>query len=107
VLPPTITTTDYHTAGEPFRIVVESPVPIVGSSVAERRAFAIKDPVVQELRAVLGSIDGCRARFSRGCAFGICRRHRRASSAAGTTVTSPAPRVERLILVGTVTKLPL
>ena len=68
VLPPTITTTDYHTAGEPFRIVVESPVPIVGSSVAERRAFAIKDPVVQELRAVLGSIDRCRPRFSRGCA---------------------------------------
>jgi proline racemase len=55
VLPPTITTTDYHTAGEPFRIVVESPVPIVGSSVAERRALAIEDPVVQELRAVLCS----------------------------------------------------
>jgi len=55
VLPPTIATTDYHTAGEPFRIVVECPVPIVGSSVAERRAFAIEDPVVQELRAVLCS----------------------------------------------------
>ena len=101
MLPPTITTTDYHTAGEPFRIVVESPVPIVGSSVAERRAFAIKDPVVQELRAVLGSINGCRARFSRGCA-----RSRNLPSSptgvvgTGTTVTSPAPRVERLILVG-------
>jgi proline racemase len=55
VLPPTITTTDYHTAGEPFRIVVESPVPIVGGSVAERRALAIEDPLVQELRAVLCS----------------------------------------------------
>ena len=55
MLPPTITTTDYHTAGEPFRIVVESPVPIVGSTVAERRAFAIGDPVVQEVRAVLCS----------------------------------------------------
>jgi proline racemase len=55
VLPRTIATTDYHTAGEPFRIVVESPVPIAGSSVAERRAFAIKDPAVQELRAVLCS----------------------------------------------------
>jgi len=55
VLPPTITTTDYHTAGEPFRIVVESPVPIGGSSVAERRTFAIGDPAVQELRAVLCS----------------------------------------------------
>jgi proline racemase len=55
VLPPTITTTDYHTAGEPFRIVAESPVPIAGSSVAERRTLAIRDPVVQELRAVLCS----------------------------------------------------
>jgi proline racemase len=55
VLPSTITTTDHHTAGEPFRIVVVSPVPIVGSSVAERRAFAIKDPAAQELRAVLCS----------------------------------------------------
>jgi proline racemase len=55
VLPPTIATTDYHTAGEPFRIVVESPVTIVGASVAERRAFAIENPDVQEVRALLCS----------------------------------------------------
>jgi proline racemase len=55
VLPPTITTTDYHTAGEPFRIVVEAAVPVAGGSVAERRALAIEDPAVQELRAVLCS----------------------------------------------------
>jgi proline racemase len=55
VLPPTIATTDYHTAGEPFRIVVEPPVSLVGSTVPERRAFAIDDPAVQELRAVLCS----------------------------------------------------
>lgn len=55
VLPPTIATTDYHTAGEPFRIVAEAPVPLPGSGVAERRALAIEDPAVQELRAVLCS----------------------------------------------------
>lgn len=51
----TIRTTDYHTAGEPFRIVVEPPVPIPGETVAERRARAIEDPDVQFLRAVLCS----------------------------------------------------
>ena len=55
MLPSTIVTTDYHTGGEPFRIVAEPPVPIPGDSVAERRARAIEDPDVQELRAVLCS----------------------------------------------------
>jgi proline racemase len=55
VLPARIVTTDYHTAGEPFRIVADPPVPIPGSTVAERRARAIEDPGVQELRAVLCS----------------------------------------------------
>jgi proline racemase len=55
VLPSTIATTDYHTAGEPFRIVVEPPVAIPGATVAERRAHAIEDPDVQALRAVLCS----------------------------------------------------
>src|SRR4051812_18756368 len=55
VLPSTISTSDYHTGGEPFRIVAEPPVPIAGSTVAERRARAIEDPAVQELRAVLCS----------------------------------------------------
>jgi proline racemase len=50
-----IATTDYHTAGEPFRIVAEPPVPIGGRTVAERRARAIEDPDVQALRAVLCS----------------------------------------------------
>ncbi|GIH27745.1 proline racemase [Acrocarpospora phusangensis] len=54
-LPATIVTTDYHTGGEPFRIVVEPPVPIPGATVAERRARAIEDPDVQGLRAVLCS----------------------------------------------------
>jgi proline racemase len=54
--PSTITsilTSDYHTGGEPFRIVEEPPVPIPGSTVAERRARAIDDPEIQHLRAVL------------------------------------------------------
>jgi proline racemase len=55
VLPSTISTSDYHTGGEPFRIVAEPPVPIEGRTVAERRARAIEDPEVQALRAVLCS----------------------------------------------------
>src|SRR3954452_23644308 len=55
VLPSTISTSDYHTGGEPFRIVPDPPVPIAGRTVAERRACAIEDPDVQRLRAVLCS----------------------------------------------------
>ncbi|MCX4750176.1 proline racemase family protein [Kitasatospora sp. NBC_01287] len=36
-----VRTVDYHTAGEPFRIVVEGLPPVPGDSVAERRAIAI------------------------------------------------------------------
>lgn len=50
-----IATTDYHTGGEPFRIVVEPPVSLPGATVAERRVRAISDPDVQALRAVLCS----------------------------------------------------
>jgi proline racemase len=55
MLPSPITTMDYHTGGEPFRIVADPPVPIPGRTVAERRALAIEDPAVQGLRAVLCS----------------------------------------------------
>ncbi|QWZ10707.1 proline racemase family protein [Nocardioides panacis] len=54
-MPSRIATTDYHTGGEPFRIVVDPPVPIPGATVAERRARAIEDPEVQGLRRVLCS----------------------------------------------------
>ena len=47
------TTTDYHTAGEPFRIVADPPVPIRGATVADRRMFAIDDPEVDHLRKLL------------------------------------------------------
>jgi proline racemase len=52
-LPATIRTVDYHTGGEPFRIVAEPPVPIPGTSVADRRARAVNDPAVDGLRRVL------------------------------------------------------
>ena len=55
MLPARIETTDYHTGGEPFRIVVDPPVPLPGATVAERRARAIEDGDVQALRAVLCS----------------------------------------------------
>lgn len=55
MLPSRIAATDYHTAGEPFRIVTDPPVPIPGATVAERRALAIEDADVQALRAVLCS----------------------------------------------------
>ena len=55
MLPSTIATTDYHTGGEPFRIVVDLPVAIPGPTVAERRVRALRDPDVQGLRAVLCS----------------------------------------------------
>jgi proline racemase len=50
-----IVTVDYHTGGEPFRIVPDPPVAIPGTTVAERRARGIEDPDVQALRAVLCS----------------------------------------------------
>jgi Proline racemase len=55
VLPSRIATVDYHTGGEPFRIVAEPPAAIPGATVAERRARAIEDADVQALRAVLCS----------------------------------------------------
>ena len=55
MVPSPIETTDYHIGGEPFRIVVDPPVPVPGATVAERRARAIDDPDVQALRAVLCS----------------------------------------------------
>jgi proline racemase len=53
MLPARIATTDYHTAGEPFRIVADPPVALPGATVAERRAAAIEDPDAQALRQVL------------------------------------------------------
>jgi proline racemase len=47
-----VQTIDYHTAGEPFRIV-RNDIAIPGSSVAEKRINAIASPELQELRRFL------------------------------------------------------
>lgn len=47
-----IRTVDYHTGGEPFRILVPD-ASIPGASVAERRMNAIADPATQHLRQTL------------------------------------------------------
>lgn len=43
---------DYHTAGEPFRILTD-PLELRGRSVAERRQHAINDPDINRLRQLL------------------------------------------------------
>jgi proline racemase len=48
-----VRTVDYHTAGEPFRIVAQPPVEIAGDTVAQRRINAIKDADVDALRRLL------------------------------------------------------
>ncbi|WP_254705723.1 proline racemase family protein [Streptomyces vilmorinianum] len=51
--PHTVRTTDYHTAGEPFRIVDQDLPPIPGDTVAERRALAPRVGPLDELRRLL------------------------------------------------------
>ena len=48
-----IRTIDYHTAGEPFRIVAKPPVEIVGDTVANRRVYAMASSEVDGLRKLL------------------------------------------------------
>jgi proline racemase len=50
-LPERVTTTDYHTAGEPFRIVTGGAPELVGATVAERRRYAVEH--LDDLRAWL------------------------------------------------------
>ncbi len=47
-----VETVDYHTAGEPFRLV-QSQITIPGATVAERRVYAIGDADIQGLRRFL------------------------------------------------------
>lgn len=49
----TIRTADYHTAGEPFRIVETIPFELTGDSVAERRVHAMTDDGIDGLRQIL------------------------------------------------------
>jgi proline racemase len=48
-----IATTDYHTAGEPFRIVAEGEVEILGGTVRERREWAAATEEVDRVRRLL------------------------------------------------------
>jgi proline racemase len=48
-----VRTVDYHTAGEPFRIVTEGGPRIDGATVAERRVCAQSDPEVDTVRQLL------------------------------------------------------
>ncbi|HYM56649.1 MAG TPA: proline racemase family protein [Solirubrobacteraceae bacterium] len=48
-----VTTTDYHTAGEPFRIVTAGVPEIVGATVRERREHAAASEAVDEVRRLL------------------------------------------------------
>lgn len=50
-----IRTTDYHTGGEPFRIVTSPPVELAGSTVGERRVLAMASAEVDGLRRLLCS----------------------------------------------------
>jgi proline racemase len=45
--------TDYHTAGEPFRIVTDGVAEIPGTTVRERREFARHSPEVDRIRRLL------------------------------------------------------
>lgn len=49
----TCVTEDFHTAGEPFRIVAESPVDIPGTTVAEKRVNAGANEEIDGLRQLL------------------------------------------------------
>lgn len=48
-----VRTVDYHTEGEPFRIVPEPPIDLPGMTVAERRARAASSDVANDLRTFL------------------------------------------------------
>ena len=48
-----VTTVDYHTAGEPFRIVTSGVPEIPGATVRERRSHALADEAVDRVRRLL------------------------------------------------------
>lgn len=48
-----IETVDYHTAGEPFRIVLSGAPDLPGDTVADRRARALTSPAAQHIRRLL------------------------------------------------------
>ncbi|WP_345041253.1 proline racemase family protein [Georgenia daeguensis] len=49
----TVSTIDYHTAGEPFRIVTDGLPEIPGETVPDRREFALSSPEIDHYRQLL------------------------------------------------------
>lgn len=52
-MPEQYSTVDYHTGGEPFRIVTSLPVTIEGAGVPEKRVFAMQSPEIERIRQIL------------------------------------------------------
>ncbi|GAA1221822.1 proline racemase family protein [Rhodoglobus aureus] len=52
-MPEQYSTVDYHTGGEPFRIVASLPVTIEGNGVAEKRVFAMNSVEIERIRQIL------------------------------------------------------
>ena len=50
-----IAATDYHTAGEPFRIVEAGILDIPGETVAARREYAARSNDVEKVRRAIGA----------------------------------------------------
>lgn len=50
---PSVATVDYHTAGEPFRIVENPPLSFASDTVADRRTEAIQSPEIDRVRQLL------------------------------------------------------
>ena len=48
-----VRTVDYHTAGEPFRIVPEIGIPVEGADVASKRVSAMASPAIDRVRQLL------------------------------------------------------
>ena len=98
-----VRTTDYHTAGEPFRIVLEGAPELPGATVAERRARALESP-----DAAAGAAAAVpRAARARGHVRRLPRRARRrrrrarrAVLAQGRLLDGVRPRHDRARRVG-------
>jgi hypothetical protein len=99
-----VTCVDYHTAGEPFRIVTSPTVSLPGASVSERRLSAVNDPNVSSTsrwlnpvrdlpkRRVVRACPGSRCANltrSRACHLGVRRRHLCHGGRGGPRVVGP------------------
>lgn len=100
-----VRTVDYHAGGEPFRIVVEPPIRIIGKAVAEGRMFAISDPSIDGLPRMLW-ISGRESLHTRFCVFllhpntiGVLpadlHRRYRTSASASTAASNRVPAPTR------------